>query len=37
MSRLVVVSNRVSIPNGDAKAGGLTVALNALMEQQGGL
>ena len=37
MSRLVVVSNRVSIPNGDAKAGGLAVALNALMERQGGL
>jgi trehalose 6-phosphate synthase len=37
MSRLVVVSNRVSIPSGDAKAGGLAVALNALMERQGGL
>ncbi len=37
MSRLVVVSNRVSIPSGDAKAGGLAVALNDLMERQGGL
>ncbi len=37
MSRLVVVSNRVTIPNGDAKAGGLAVALNDLMERQGGL
>ena len=37
MSRLVVVSNRVSIPTGDAKAGGLAVALNDLMERQGGL
>ncbi|MCQ8240634.1 alpha,alpha-trehalose-phosphate synthase (UDP-forming) [Rhizosaccharibacter radicis] len=37
MSRLVVVSNRVSIPSGGAKAGGLAVALNALMERQGGL
>ena len=37
MSRLVVISNRVSIPQGGAKAGGLAVALNALMERQGGL
>ncbi len=37
MSRLVVVSNRVTIPTGDAKAGGLAVALNDLMERQGGL
>ncbi len=37
MSRLVVVSNRVSIPDGDSRAGGLAVALNALMERQGGL
>ncbi len=37
MSRLVVVSNRVSIPQGGSKAGGLAVALNALMERQGGL
>lgn len=37
VSRLVVVSNRVSIPSGDAKAGGLAVALNSLMEGQGGL
>ena len=37
MGRLVVVSNRVSIPQGEDKAGGLAVALNALMERQGGL
>ncbi|WP_428392726.1 alpha,alpha-trehalose-phosphate synthase (UDP-forming) [Lichenicoccus sp.] len=37
MGRLVVVSNRVSIPQGEDKAGGLAVALNALMEHQGGL
>lgn len=37
MSRLVVVSNRVTIPSADSKAGGLAVALNALMERQGGL
>ena len=37
MSRLVVVSNRVSIPDGDSKPGGLAVALHALMQQQGGL
>ncbi len=37
MSRLVVISNRVSIPTGESKAGGLAVALNALMERQGGL
>ena len=37
MGRLVVVSNRVTIPNADAQAGGLAVALNALMEQEGGL
>ena len=37
MSRLVVVSNRVTIPTGDSKAGGLAVALNDLMERQGGL
>ena len=37
MSRLVVVSNRVSIPDGESRAGGLAVALNALMEREGGL
>jgi len=37
MNRLVVVSNRVSVPTGNAKAGGLAVALNDLMERQGGL
>jgi len=36
-SRLVVVSNRVSIPSEGTKPGGLAVALNALMERQGGL
>lgn len=37
MNRLVVVSNRVTIPSAGAKAGGLAVALNELMERQGGL
>ncbi len=37
MSRLVVISNRVAVPREGAKPGGLAVALNALMERQGGL
>jgi trehalose 6-phosphate synthase len=37
MNRLVVVSNRVPLPSSDVKAGGLTVALDGLMEKRGGL
>jgi len=38
MSRIVVVSNRVQVPaEGEAKAGGLAVALDGLMAQRGGL
>ena len=39
MARLVVVSNRVSIPNGDAakRAGGLEVALRPALERSGGV
>ena len=37
MDRLVVVSNRVPVASASAKAGGLAVALRALMEQRGGL
>jgi trehalose 6-phosphate synthase len=38
MNRIVVVSNRVQIPEGaSAKAGGLAVALDGLMAQRGGL
>ncbi|MDE1159911.1 MAG: alpha,alpha-trehalose-phosphate synthase (UDP-forming) [Neorhizobium sp.] len=39
MSRLVVVSNRVSVPQkaGDAPAGGLAVALQAALEERGGI
>ncbi len=37
MNRLVVVSNRVPVASAGAKAGGLAVALRALMEQRGGL
>jgi trehalose 6-phosphate synthase len=38
MSRIVVVSNRVPLPSGNAgKAGGLAVALLGLMERRGGL
>ncbi len=37
MNRIVVVSNRVQIPQGTAKAGGLAVALEGLMSQRGGL
>ncbi|WP_058835496.1 alpha,alpha-trehalose-phosphate synthase (UDP-forming) [Luteimonas abyssi] len=36
MSRLVVVSNRVAIP-GENRAGGLAVALNAALKEQGGM
>ena len=37
MNRIVVVSNRVQIPQGTAKAGGLAVALEGLMAQRGGM
>jgi trehalose 6-phosphate synthase len=37
LARLVVVSNRVSIPNGDGRAGGLEVALRPLLKRNGGV
>ena len=38
MSRIVIVSNRVPLPSGNAgKAGGLAVALLGMMERRGGL
>ena len=38
MSRIVVVSNRVPVPQGNAgQAGGLAVALHGLMQRRGGL
>ncbi len=39
MARLVVVSNRVSIPSGDSakRAGGLEVALRPPLERHGGV
>ena len=39
MARLVVVSNRVSVPFGDAakRAGGLEVALRPALRQNGGV
>ncbi len=39
MSRLVVVSNRVTVPKkaGEAPAGGLAVALQAALEERGGI
>jgi trehalose 6-phosphate synthase len=39
LARLVVVSNRVSVPNGDSakRAGGLEVALRPALERNGGL
>ena len=37
MNRLVVVSNRVPLPSAGARAGGLAVALDGLMEKRGGL
>ncbi|HEU0305660.1 MAG TPA: alpha,alpha-trehalose-phosphate synthase (UDP-forming) [Lysobacter sp.] len=36
MSRLVMVSNRIAMP-GEARAGGLAIALRAAMEETGGL
>src|SRR5579871_3750962 len=37
MNRLVVVSNRVPLPQASTHAGGLAVALDGLMEGRGGL
>ncbi len=37
MSRLVVVSNRVGIPDGKARAGGLEVAIRPALKQRGGV
>ena len=37
MSRLVVVSNRVNLPNDNASAGGLAVAIRDLLQERGGL
>ncbi len=37
MARLVVVSNRVSIPDGTSRAGGLEVALRPALERHGGV
>ncbi len=37
MSRLVVVSNRVGVPDGRARAGGLEVAIRAALKKRGGL
>ncbi len=37
MRRLVVVSNRVALPNESARAGGLAVALQEALQQNGGI
>ncbi len=37
MARLVVVSNRVGVPDGSARAGGLEVAIRAALRRRGGL
>lgn len=37
MSRLVVVSNRVGIPDGTARAGGLEVAIRPALKKSGGI
>jgi trehalose 6-phosphate synthase len=37
LSRLVVVSNRVGVPDGSARAGGLEVAIRAALRRRGGL
>jgi trehalose 6-phosphate synthase len=37
LSRLVVVSNRVGVPDGSKRAGGLEVAIRAALERRGGL
>ncbi len=37
MARLVVVSNRVGIPDGGARAGGLEVAIRPALKKRGGV
>ncbi|WP_142850036.1 alpha,alpha-trehalose-phosphate synthase (UDP-forming) [Telmatospirillum sp. J64-1] len=37
MKRLVVVSNRVAVPDGTTRAGGLAVALQEALQQNGGI
>jgi trehalose 6-phosphate synthase len=37
LARLVVVSNRVGVPDGSARAGGLEVAIRAALRKRGGL
>src|SRR5262249_17354213 len=37
VSRLVVVSNRVGVPDGSARAGGLEVAIRAALHKRGGI
>ena len=37
MARLVVVSNRVGVPDGSARAGGLEVAIRAALRRRGGI
>ncbi len=37
MARLVVVSNRVGIPDGSARAGGLEVAIRPALKRRGGV
>jgi trehalose 6-phosphate synthase len=37
LARLVVVSNRVGVPDGKARAGGLEVAIRAALRRRGGL
>jgi trehalose 6-phosphate synthase len=37
LARLVVVSNRVGVPDGSARAGGLEVAIRAALKRRGGL
>jgi trehalose 6-phosphate synthase len=37
LARLVVVSNRVGVPDGSARAGGLEVAIRAALRRRGGL
>ena len=37
MSRLIVVSNRVGVPDGSARAGGLEVAVRAALRRRGGV
>ena len=37
MARLIVVSNRVALPTRDAQAGGLAVAMRAVLRRQSGI